>query len=270
MTQIFIIATLEDAACAAEVRGGLEAQGYAVWQEPPGLDPESISYPKAVEAGLRGSAAVILIWSASAAASAWVERETLYGQQLQKPILLLTRDDTPLPITVVNVPTYDATTSCSQASKQLRAHLPPPDLNDVLLALLTHQYIRERKKGIAQAAELLQRGERPAEMLAVLEDIARYDLIESVRQEAQAVLDKTKQSAAPATSASDARHMVGGRCSKGHITYFDKRAICASDGTIPRAHVQRADKDLDEVYVTCATAGCGEQLVIRVDCEGYR
>jgi hypothetical protein len=63
--------------------------------------------------------------------------------------------------------------------------------------------------------------------------------------------------------------MIGARCSKGHITYFDKRNICAHDGTFPRSRVQRADKDLDEMYLTCGTAGCGEPLIIRVDCEGY-
>lgn len=46
MTQLFIIAAPEDAACAEEARDGLEAQGYAVWREPPSLEPESVSYPR--------------------------------------------------------------------------------------------------------------------------------------------------------------------------------------------------------------------------------
>lgn len=270
MTQLFIIFAAEDAACADEVRDGLAAQGYTVWQEPTDLDPQSISYPKAIEAGIRGSAAAILIWSSAAANTEWVERKTLYAQRLQKPILLLARDDTLPPITLVDAPTYRVTGACADVVAQLRAQLPQPDNEQLLLALLTHQYIRERKKGIDQAAELLRRGERSSELLAVLEEIAQGDLIESVRQAAQTVLDTTKQQTPAASPSSEARHMVGARCSKGHVTYFDKRAICTSDGRIKREIVQRAEQDLDQIYLTCGTAGCGEPLVIRVDCEGYR
>jgi hypothetical protein len=123
---------------------------------------------------------------------------------------------------------------------QLRAQLPPPD-DEQLLALLTHQYIRERKQGIAQTDELLPRGERSSELLAVLKEIAQADVIESVRQAAQSVLDRTKQQTPSASSSSEARHMVGVRCPNGHVTYFDKRVICAADGTISRLRMQRAE-----------------------------
>jgi hypothetical protein len=270
VTQLFIISAAEDAACAGEVRDGLAAHGYTVWQESADLDPASVSYPKAIEAGIRGSAAAILIWSSAAANTEWVERKTLYAQRLQKPILMLARDDTLPPITLVEGTTYAVVAGCADVVAQLRKYLPAPDDEQLLLALLTHQYIRERKRGIEQAAELLQRGERSSELLAVLEEIAQGDLIESVQQAAQSVLDRTKQQTPAAAPSSEARHMVGARCSKGHVTYFDKRAICPADGTVSRLRVQRAEKELDEIYVTCGTAGCGESLVIRVDCEGYR
>ncbi|MBK9944250.1 MAG: toll/interleukin-1 receptor domain-containing protein [Kouleothrix sp.] len=270
MTQLFIISAPEDDACAAELRDGLEAQGYAVWQEPAGLDQASVSYPRAIEAGIRGSAAAVLIWSAAAARAEWVERKTLYAQRLQKPLVMLVRDATETPITLVDAPSYRVAGACADTVAHMRGQLPQPDPEDVLLALLTHQYIRDRKRGIAQAAERLQRGERNAELLAVLEDIARSDTIETVREEAQKVLTAIGQQAPTHMPADEARHMVGARCPRGHVTYFDRRTICIADGTIPRAHVQRAEKDLDEIYVTCGTSGCGEQLVIRVDCEGYR
>jgi hypothetical protein len=73
----------------------------------------------------------------------------------------------------------------------------------------------------------------------------------------------------PAAS-SEAAHIFGVRCSKGHVTYFDKREVCREDGSITRSLVYRDDRQLDALRLRCGTAGCGEWVWVDVDCEGYK
>src|SRR5260370_34600473 len=97
MVQIFVSHAAQDAACAEQVRQGLEAGGYTTWREPAGLSIESILYPRTVENVILSSAAVVLVWSGNAAQSAWVERHLLLAQQLQQLILSVLLDETELP-----------------------------------------------------------------------------------------------------------------------------------------------------------------------------
>jgi translation initiation factor 2 beta subunit (eIF-2beta)/eIF-5 len=48
----------------------------------------------------------------------------------------------------------------------------------------------------------------------------------------------------------------------GHVTWFDKRMVCAKKG-----RVYRGEKK-DELILKCE--GCGHEMTQRVDCEGYR
>jgi len=113
---------------------------------------------------------------------------------------------------------------------RLLQRLPASSVNDPLLALgkqASHQSIRVRKKAIDQAAALLQRGEQREEVLAILEHLARNDLMNGVREQAQASSMPTRGEAAPVRS-QDSRHRFGARCQNGHISYFDKREVCAA------------------------------------------
>jgi hypothetical protein len=74
----------------------------------------------------------------------------------------------------------------------------------------------------------------------------------------------------PALTRSDAAHIFGVRCEKGHVTYFDKREVCREDGSITRSIVYRDDRQLDALRLRCGTAGCGEWVWVDVDCEGYK
>jgi hypothetical protein len=73
--------------------------------------------------------------------------------------------------------------------------------------------------------------------------------------------------AQPAATRSEAAHIFGVRCEKGHITYFDKREVCRHDGSITRSVVWRDNKQLDALRLRCGT--CQEWVVAEVDCEGY-
>jgi hypothetical protein len=78
-------------------------------------------------------------------------------------------------------------------------------------------------------------------------------------------------SAPPQSAASsEATHIFGVYCGKGHVTYFDKREVCPYDGLSTRSIVYRDTRQLDALYLSCGTPGCGERFVVEVDCEGYK
>src|SRR5229473_16734 len=103
MPHIFVSHAPRDAECAEQIRQGLEAGGYTTWRESTSLSIESILYPRTIENVILSSAAVVLVWSGSAAQSDWVERHLLFAQQLQKPILPVLLGGTDLPNTLVAV-----------------------------------------------------------------------------------------------------------------------------------------------------------------------
>src|ERR1700680_5317966 len=148
MAQIFVSHAPQDAACAEQLRQGLEAGGYTTWREPTSISIESILYPRTIENVILSSAAVVFVWSSSAAQSAWVERHLLFAQQLQKLILPVLLDGTDLPNTLVTVSPIRGHISCADVAAQLLPLLPPSASEDALLKLAeqaAHQYIRERK-----------------------------------------------------------------------------------------------------------------------------
>ncbi len=144
--------------------------------------------------------------------------------------------------------------------------LPTPGSTDPLLSLgeqAAHQYLRVRKEAIDQAAALLQRGEHREEVLAILEYLARNDLMTSVREKAQDVLKAATQqktvSPPGSTHPQEVRHLFGVRCQNGHTTIFDRRQVCSQRKEIMRG--------LDELILTCQD--CGVAMAVDVDCEGY-
>jgi TIR domain len=273
MTTIFVSHTKEDDGCAERIHQDLEAKGYTTWREPTSLTMESILYPRTIENVILGSAAVVLVWSNSAASSEWVERHILFAQQVKKPIVPVVLDGTDLPPTLIVGTTITGQPPCSDVSAQLLPHLPLPGSADPLIVLsekAAHEFIRIRKEAIDQAAEMLKRDEQREGVLAILDYLAHTDLMMGVREKAQEVLDTdAKKVTTPAFRPEDSRHIIGVRCKNGHITYFDKRRICSDKETVVRS-VQRAGLELDERDLTCGEYGCGVPVKVHVDCRGYR
>jgi hypothetical protein len=274
MTRIFLSYAQENAICAETFRTGLEAQGYTTWREPPYPNSTSASYPHMIETAVLGSAAIVLIWSQHAAENAWVERHLLVAQTLKKPIFPLLLDGTSLPTTLVSVTLLTIQADCADAVAALIAlpTFPPAHSTDALITLselAAHEYIRERKAAINQAADLLARGEHADEVLALLDSLAKKDSMMGVREEAQKVVDAHAKKAAPppAFRPQDAQYIFGVRCKNGHVSSFDKRVVCAAYKPVPRL-LDPVGKPLDELHLTCDT--CGEEIVAHVDCEGYR
>jgi len=269
MTTIFISHATEDDTCAVRIRQGLEASSYTIWREPEYPTPRDVSYPYLIENAILGSAAVVVLWSQSAASFAWTKRHILIAQRFFKPLVPITLDDTPLPSTLL-VETFASQSPCSDAVAQIALRLPAPGIADPLLTLgeqASHQYIRVRKEAIEQAAAMLQRGDYREEVLAILEYLAHNDLMNGVREKAQAVLDTDARRSSVTPSASvrpqDSRHLFGARCQNGHISYFDKREVCAAKRPLVRGEKAAPE----ELLLHCAT--CGVVMAVDVDCEGY-
>ena len=277
MTTIFVSHAKEDTACAEAIRKGLETRGYSVWREPPPLSLKSLQYSRTMENALLGSAAIVVLWSSSAAGSEWVERHILLAQRLKKPLFPVILDGTDLPTTLIVDTIITSKPSCDDAIAQLLPHLPPAHSTDPLI-LLSEEAAHDslismgtRKAAIDSAAQMLQRGEHREAVLALLEYIARRDPIMAVRDKAIAVLEADAKKPAPPPPLlrpEDSRHIIGVRCKQcGHITYFDKRQICSAQSHVVRGREERAGAQLDTLDLPCEK--CGHLMPTHVDCEGY-
>ncbi len=247
MTQIFISSAQEDSTCAAQIHRDLETQGYRVWQDKQNIDPAWVSYRLAIENGICGSAAVLLVWSASAAQSDWVAAHLSFAQRLKKPVIPVLLDDTDLPNTLIAPSPIKSQPPCTDAAVQLVQLLPPPNSLDPLFPVLeevTDEHGKRRKEG--------------------------REVMPSVQEKAQAVLEaEAKKGTAlpPFLRPDDARHIFGARCPKGHVTYFDKRRVCSAQGEVVREIEERTGTRLHKLVLNCRE--CGEEVTVHVDCEGY-
>jgi len=186
-------------------------------------------------------------------------------------------DGTALPPTLIVDATIPGQAPCTDvvASLSVLPGFPPTQSADPLLALCekaAHEFVRERKEAIDQAAELLKRGDYREEVLALLEYLAQHDEMISVREKAQELLKADAQKTPPPPrflNPNDARHTIGVRCQKcGQVSYFDKRRICSAQSQVVRGTIQRGGKELDEMDLPCEH--CPHIIPTSVDCEGYK
>jgi len=57
-------------------------------------------------------------------------------------------------------------------------------------------------------------------------------------------------------------------CHKGHVSYFDKHIVCPSSSSVFREVLERGGAKLDVLYLKCDL--CGEEMIVHVNCEGYK
>jgi len=79
----------------------LRAAGYACWVDSENL-PTGSPFAREIEKGVAGCGALIVIMSAAAKASEWVEREVLLAFDLNKPVYVALFEEVALPIYAVN------------------------------------------------------------------------------------------------------------------------------------------------------------------------
>ena len=80
-----------------------------------------------------------------------------------------------------------------------------------------------------------------------------------MRDKAQEVLNTMTQQ----QHGGEAQHIFGTTCRNGHITYFDKRRVCTSKGK-----VVRGEGIEDELFLKCGQ--CDDEMIVHVNCEGYK
>src|SRR5437588_7670942 len=225
-----------------------------------------------IENAILGSAAVVLVWSSAAAQAAWVARHILFAQRLKKLILPVVLDGTILPNTLI----VDSNTiiisqpPCDDTVALLLPHLPQPDSTDPLIKLseqaANNDYNSKRKEAIDQAAGMLQRNEHREEVLAILEYLAKHDLMMGVRDKAKEALEADAKKIAPPPpflNLGDPRHIVGVQCEQcKHVTYFDKRRICAPQGQVIRKTEEGDRAEWDRMELPCER--CGHKIPTHV------
>ncbi|GHO72057.1 hypothetical protein KSC_109490 [Ktedonobacter sp. SOSP1-52] len=274
--RIFVLHAPENSACVDQIQRSCEVLGYQIWHKEQTSLLSAVTAPISSEQMIIGSAAFLLVWSRAVAQSKEVERLLLFAQRLQKTIIVLTLDATPPPTALVTEKTIALQPPYDQCMTQIAPFLPPPKSSDALQVLVeqaSHEYIRERKAAIEQAAAMLQRNEQEKGVLALLEHMVQHDTITSVRDKAQEVLNLYAQTPSqlpqtPSQQTQNRHSTFGVRCRNGHVSCFDKRIVCKVTYPVPRGQIQRSGKELDELILTCTT--CGEAVVAHVDCEGYK
>jgi hypothetical protein len=204
-------------------------------------------------------------------------RHLLLAQRLHKPVVPVVLDQTALPHTLRVPGGVSGPVSSYDTVAQLLALLPAVDSLDQLLPCAekaAQESISARKTAIDLATALLARNEHREEVLALLDYLARHDLITGVREKAQEALDaeEQKQHGPPATPLllhpEDEHHIFSVTCSKcGQISHFDKRRVCAAQGPILRHIRQTTDKALDTLQLSCVH--CAHSMLVLVDCKGY-
>ena len=95
-----------------------EGEGLALWVDVHDI-ADGDTWPDAIQRGVEGCAALIVVWSAQSAASKWVKREVLLALRLNKPVFIALMDDTPLPIYLIDLQATDLRTRPNQAVKRL-------------------------------------------------------------------------------------------------------------------------------------------------------
>jgi hypothetical protein len=142
-----------------------------------------------------------------------------------------------------------------------------PTLLTQLQQLLSNPLIRERKAGIAAAAEMLANDQHVAQVRALLEEIAQNDLMITVQEAAQKALDVDDARRNPRPPPPP-DYVFSAVCPNGHPNAYDKREYCPNPGNVPRLVIRSGGDELDEIMLRCKT--CNATFSAPVPCKGYK
>src|ERR1051325_8099509 len=113
MAEIFISYARSTATQAQQVAGALRALGYGVWRDDE--LPAHRSYAEVIAERLKAAKAGVVIWSAEAAKSEWVQSEADRARAERK-LVQLTVDGAPLPMPFDRIQCADLTGWTGDAS----------------------------------------------------------------------------------------------------------------------------------------------------------
>lgn len=117
-TYIFLSHSHQDRPFTLELARALEIVGLEVWLDVDDI-PDGSTWPREIEKGIRGCAAMIVVMSKAGRESEWVERETLLAMDLKKPLFIALIDDTPLPLQLINRQFTDFRTDHAHGTQEL-------------------------------------------------------------------------------------------------------------------------------------------------------
>lgn len=134
---------------------------------------------------------------------------------------------------------------------------------DDLKSRFKSPYIRKRLAAVRGASNELERRRPDPEILHLLEQAARQDESESVRQKALESLRSYVGGLPLKNHRLNKANKIRVTCSKGHTSLYDKKEICGSRDEFMRTRVFVESKD--DILIKCKR--CGEAMVVQVDCE---
>ncbi len=143
MTQpyIFMSHSSKDRDFTARLAQRLHDAGYRCWVDVDDI-PDGSTWTREIEKAVTGCGALIVVMSKDGRESEWVERETLMGMDLRKPLFIARIDDAPLPLYLINRQYTDFRTRPEGAFKRLITALEKTPLTEPLPELDA----REQKK----------------------------------------------------------------------------------------------------------------------------
>jgi len=97
----FLSHSSEDAALVKRLKLALEADRLAVWLDRTNIRPGFMLRDE-IQAGIRDSRVLVLVWSKAASKTRWVAAEILTAFHVNRFIVACVRDDTPLPYFLQN------------------------------------------------------------------------------------------------------------------------------------------------------------------------
>jgi hypothetical protein len=117
-TYTFVSHSSKDKAFVHDFAAQLKAAGLDAW-----VDVEDIAdgaqWARVIQQGVENCQAMVVVWSANARTSEWVERETLLALRLNKPVFIAQIDDTPLPIYLINRQATDFRQRAAQGTQRI-------------------------------------------------------------------------------------------------------------------------------------------------------
>lgn len=138
---------------------------------------------------------------------------------------------------------------------------------------LRSERVVERRAAVRRAAELLEQTNCQDEcrdrIVELLRDLLATESYTTVRDDAQAILDNVWSGVDATIRADDRQFMIGVRCADGHVSYYDRRRICADESVVMRGSVRAADRGVDEFYVKCREPGCEQVHKLQINCGEY-
>jgi hypothetical protein len=118
MSDIFISHSTHDSEQTEQIVDMLQHAGFDVWVDFHILR-DGVRWVKAIESGIDGSDAVVVVWSKNAMQSEWVERECLYALDAKKPMFVVLIEMVRLRLYLINIQYTDCTQSVVDGMAQL-------------------------------------------------------------------------------------------------------------------------------------------------------